>query len=74
MANKHAEAALKRLADMLGIVRADLSLSQDVGKQVFGNLPWKFSFYGINGARKQYSLLDTIFNYIIDFGPPGKHP
>ena len=26
-----------------------------------------------NEAHKQYSLLDTIFNYIFCLGPPGKH-
>ena len=24
-------------------------------------------------AQEQYSLIDTIFNYIFDFGPPGKY-
>ena len=24
-------------------------------------------------AQEQYSLLDTIFNYIFGFGPPGKY-
>ena len=24
-------------------------------------------------AQEQYSLIDTIFNYILDFGPPGKY-
>ena len=32
-----------------------------------------FKFYTVNEAHKQYSLLDTIFNYIFYFGPPGKH-
>ena len=27
----------------------------------------------INEAHKQYSLLDTISNYICYFGPPGTH-
>ena len=27
--------------------------------------------YTINEARKQYRLLDTVFNYILYFGPPG---
>ena len=26
-----------------------------------------------NEAHKQYSLLDTIFDYIFYFGPPGTH-
>ena len=32
-----------------------------------------FKFYSINEAHKEYSLLDTISNYIFYFGPPGKH-
>ena len=24
-------------------------------------------------AQEHYSLIDTIFNYIFDFGPPGKY-
>ena len=24
-------------------------------------------------VHQQYSLLDTMFNYIFDFGPPGKY-
>ena len=43
------------------------------GKWVFGRFPWKFIFYTINEAHKQYNILDTIFNYIFYFGPPGKH-
>ena len=27
----------------------------------------------MNEAHKQYSLLDTIFDYIFYFGPPGKY-
>ena len=30
-------------------------------------------FYTRNEAHKQYSLLDTIFNYIFYLGPPGKY-
>ena len=41
---------------------------------VFGRFPLTFRFYTINEAHKQYSVLDIIFNYIFDFGPPGKHP
>ena len=52
---------------------ADLSLSQDVGKQVFGRCSWIFVLYTINAAHKQYSLLDTIFSYTFYFGPTGKH-
>ena len=52
---------------------ADCCLSQDVRESVFGTFPWKCWFYIINEAHKQYSLLDTIFNYIFYVGPPGKH-
>ena len=52
---------------------ADCCLSQDVREQVFGRFPWIFIFYTINEIHKQYNLLDTIFNYIFYFGPPGKH-
>ena len=39
----------------------------------FRRFPWILKFYTITEAHKQYSLLDTIFNYIFDFGHPGKH-
>jgi hypothetical protein len=42
----------------------DLSLNQDVRKLVLGRFPRKIIFYIINEAHKQYSLSDTIFNYI----------
>ena len=29
--------------------------------------------YSISETHKQYSLLDTIFMYLLYFGPPGKH-
>ena len=29
-------------------------------------------FHAINEAHKQYSPLDTMFNYIFYFGPPAK--
>ena len=32
-----------------------------------------YIFYIINEAHKQYSLLDTTFNYIFYLEPPGKH-
>ena len=50
-----------------------LLISQDVGKMVFGRFPWIFIFDTRNEAHKQYSLLDTIFNYIFYLGPPGKY-
>ena len=56
-----------------GIQLPDLCLSQDVGKYVLGRFPRHITFYTINEAHKQYSLLDTIFNYIFYLGPPGKH-
>ena len=33
----------------------------------------KCQFCFINEAHKQYSLLNTIFNYIFYLGPPGKY-
>ena len=30
-------------------------------------------FYNLNEAHKKYSLLDTQFDNIFDFGVPGKH-
>ena len=39
----------------------------------FQQISFKIKLYTINEAHKQYSLLDTIVNYIFDFGPPGKH-
>ena len=51
----------------------DLCLSQDVGEQVFGRFPWKCISGIMNDTHKQYTLLDTIFNYILYLGPPGKH-
>ena len=58
---------------MAPLGNADLSLSQDVRKSVFNRLPWKLRFCTINEAQKQYSLLDTISNYIFYLGPPGKY-
>ena len=52
---------------------SDCRLSQDSGKWVFGRSPWQLWFPTINKTRKQYSLLDTIFNYIFCLRPPGKH-
>ena len=48
---------------------ADLSLSQDVRKSVFGRFPENLEFYTINEARKQYS---TIF-FILDLQETGRH-
>ena len=39
----------------------------------FGLFPWKFIFFTRNEAQEQHSLLDTIFDYIFYFGPPGKY-
>ena len=55
------------------MIFADLWLSQDVRKLVFGIFPSIFRFDTINEAHKQYSLLDTIFDYIFDLGPAGKY-
>ena len=43
---------------------ADLSLSQDVGNQVFGRCPSKFVIYTMNETHKQYNLLDTILTIL----------
>jgi hypothetical protein len=50
-----------------------LSLSQDVGTQVFDMFSLKNIFCTIHGTHKQYSLLDAIFHYIFDFGAQGNH-
>ena len=39
----------------------------------FGPFPWKLNSFTRNEAQEQDSLLDTIFDYIFYFGPPGKH-
>ena len=38
-----------------------------------GPFPWKSNLFTRNEAQEQHSLLDTIFDYIFDFGPPGKY-
>ena len=45
--------------------------SQDGGKLVFHTCRCILRLYTINETREQYSLLDTILHYILDFGPPG---
>ena len=44
--------------------KPDWSPSQDAGISVLGRCPWRFRLYIMNEAHKQYSLLDTILNYI----------
>ena len=39
----------------------------------FRQISLKTYIYTINEAHKQYSLLDTIFNYIFYLGPPGTY-
>ena len=39
----------------------------------FGPFPWKSNSFTRNAAQEQHSLLDTIFDYIFYFGPPGKY-
>ena len=34
--------------------------------------PWTFNYSNRNEAQERRSLLDTIFDYILYFGPPGK--
>ena len=38
-----------------------------------GPFPWKLNPFTRNQAQEQYSLLDTIFDYIFYLGPPGKY-
>ena len=38
---------------------------------VFRKVRRKQTKYTMNEAHKQYSILDTILNYIFHFGPPG---
>ena len=39
----------------------------------FGGSAWNFKYFIRNEAQDQPSLLDTIFDYIFYFGPPGKY-
>ena len=39
----------------------------------FCQFSWKFISFTRNEAQEQPSLLDTIFDYIFYFGPPGKY-
>ena len=66
-------AATLKLEKMVLAPNSDCLLVRMLGKWVFGRCPRIFIFYTIKEAHKQYSLLDTIFNYIFYFGPPGKH-
>ena len=38
-----------------------------------GTLPLIFGDYTMNGTHEQNAVLDTIANYIVYFGPPGKY-
>ena len=38
----------------------------------FGSFSWKFNSFTRNEAQDQHNPLDTIFYYIVYFGPPGK--
>ena len=38
-----------------------------------GAFPWKFNSSTRNEAKERHSLLDTMFDYICYFGPPGKY-
>ena len=51
----------------------DRGLSQNAGKLLFGTCPWIFRLYSIHAVHKQYSLLDTTFNYIVSLKPPGTY-
>ena len=65
----HSEQATKQIICLF----TDCWLVRMLGKWVFGRFPWIFIFYTRNEAHKQYSLLDTIFNYMFYLGPPGKY-
>ena len=39
----------------------------------FGRFGEKIKIYIEMEAQEQHSLIDTIFNYIFHFGPPGKY-
>ena len=39
----------------------------------FGSFSWKSNYFTRNEVQEQHSLLDTIFDYIFYFGPPGKY-
>ena len=39
----------------------------------FGPFPWMSNAFTRNEAQEQHSLLDTIFDYILYFGPLGKY-
>ena len=39
----------------------------------FGPISLEVYLFTRNEAQEQHSLLDTIFDYIFDFGPPGKY-
>ena len=41
--------------------------------KVLGDFGEKIKIYMKIEAQEQYSLIDTIFNYIFDFGSPGKY-
>ena len=41
---------------------------QEIGKTIGAGL-----YYSMNEAHNQYNLLDTIFDYVFYFGPPGKY-
>ena len=48
----------------------DISSPFDVSR--FWSIWGDFDFSVGNSVHKQYSLLDTIFNYMFDFGPPAQ--
>ena len=52
--------------------RCKENLDQEALKGVFP-FPWRYNYFTRNETQEQYSLLDTIFDYIFYFGPPGKY-
>ena len=69
-------------SDQAAVVESFSALGDDAKTQAWVNLdffkgfcsfPLKFNYFTRNEAQEQHSLLDTIFDYIFYFGPPGKH-
>ena len=59
---------------MYPIRESCVCLTTEIEKKIGFWSSWENSkiYVGI-AVHEQYSLLDTIYNYIFHFGPPGKH-
>ena len=49
---------------------ADFQIKDSFG---FGAVSWKYNLLTRNEDPRKHSILDTLFDYIFYFGPPGKH-